>query len=204
MLHARNIPQDWIEALDAVRHFSPKGAAVLGGGALRDLALGAPVKDLDIFVEASMEELMRMRDRMTDALAGSHADCRDEGDEMWSCVVDPFSALLTPGCYIPTFRDEVTSVLTVHGLADLEVQIIALNVPAIIPPVVERLDAGLCQIGFDGTLLHATAAFYADVRDRTFTVLNAHTEAQMERSRKRYERIREKHPGLLFRDGRRT
>src|SRR3546814_2316422 len=82
----------------------------------------------------------------------------------------------------------------------LEVQI----VPVTTTPkgLLERLDFGICQIGFDGTDVIRTPAYVRDRDNQTFTLIRCDNADQKERSRQRFERLSVKYPGWSFVDTR--
>ena len=58
------LPMAWLDVLRKVQTKCPE--AIIGGGALRDHYLGAPVKDVDIFVRSSGQSMVEMLSAATD------------------------------------------------------------------------------------------------------------------------------------------
>ena len=185
-----DIPEIWKTLLSNIA--SALGPTVLAGGALRDLDNGRPVKDLDFFVKC-----------------GTHANPLD--DDKWGEVHRAEAALRAgvPGLevvnridpeYAEAFRDEIKYVwtCTVPGVAH-ELQII-LGSCETLKEAVDRVDFGLCMIGFDGATLYRSREYLADQAAGIFTLYRADNATNHERSLKRYKRFTEKYPGWPMQD----
>lgn len=171
------IPSAWKEELAAVRAFLPD--AVIAGGALRDLYLGRPVKDVDLFATApsdywDADALHRMLSRRSAGrtYVAGYGDMTDDVVEVWEWT-DPKTRLVRHS--------------TIFNLILLTET-----------PGVGRFDFGVCRIMFDGQNVIATPEFHEDAANHTFTLLRSETPGQFERSVRRFERFQEKYPGWKF------
>jgi hypothetical protein len=174
-----DIPSRWLEVLAAVQKAAPD--AVLAGGALRDHWSGAPVKDLDIFVGHDPQDnaqnytlykaLTAAEPTVSLTQTCNFASCDELGD-----------------CYqTDTYR-----------LADgLEVNLIILAQSGL-EATVNRIDFGYCQIGTDGVRVYETDHRVTDVFAKTFTLVRGDTDADVDRSLRRWDRLSQKYPGFTL------
>jgi hypothetical protein len=165
-----DIPAKWVAVLAVIQTVAPE--AFLAGGALRDLDTGREVKDLDVFVSTpnfyAVEKTLRA--------AGYFLRAVQRLDYLGA---DPSVA---------EAREFVKA-------GELPVNVISLNDSFGFPSGLYRFDLGLCQIGFDGREVVRTAAYVTDVQHQRMTVCRCGSEAQMERTEARGERLRGKYPG---------
>lgn len=175
-MNIADIPARWLEILSAIQVVEP--GAVLVGGALRDLAAGAPVKDLDIFFGINPLNNRQALD-VVDALL----------------IHDP-DASLTMSCNFSSCDELGDCYQTdTYRLSDgTEVNLIVLAQGGL-KHVVERVDFGICQIGTDGVEVYETEQRIADLFAKTFTIVRGDTEADIERSLRRWDRLSQKYPG---------
>lgn len=163
------LPNEFRSALAMVQGFHPR--AFIGGGALRDLMLDRPVKDIDIFVQATghqdLHDYLLAKGYRRTAFASSQY----LGGDL-ECVRASEYAL---GFGIPINVVELLSFVSLPGALD-------------------RHDFGLCQIGFDGNTLMKSAAFERDVANKTLTLIRCESSIQFNRSMRRAERLRQKYP----------
>lgn len=178
---SKMIPAEWLEALHAVQTVAP--GAVIAGGALRDLFLGRPFKDLDIFVH--LHDPANDRAAIFSALTAL-GFCS-------SGTIDfSYAKGMTKECYAAdSFTRSVMAFGCIPVVGLLEVQIVVLNEPF----KLSRMDFGLCQIAYDGDALTYSDEFMHDAVNEVFTVCRADTEDELARSRRRYERLHNKYPG---------
>ena len=183
-LTTETIPTEW-EELRALVALAC-GETVLVGGALRDLDNGRPVKDLDLFV------LVRPLDVIHFDPAFYEAELRR--------VVPGLEVVEQLHAEYCDFRDEVLHVTTCR-VPDFpyEVQVIFADLPHP-QAAIDRVDFGICQIGWTGQELIRTPAYEADKALCSFTLLQAPTDKHRKRSRRRFERFVEKYHGWTFRD----
>jgi hypothetical protein len=161
----------WADMLNRVRSVAP--SAFLAGGAVRDLDNGRPVKDLDVFFN---EETVGDWD-FGKVLGGRYvykngvADCS---------YIDAASEI----CSTSTFSD-------VQGGPDLN---LINTVPGIdTMKMLERMDFGICLIGFNGEQVIRTSKYDHDQRGQMFTLTRADTIEGTVRSLKRYDRLVQKY-----------
>lgn len=161
------IPTPWALLLADVQQTFP--GAVLGGGALRDLAFGLSpddVKDLDFFAD---HELLR-----SPSIGG----------------LPPTSVL--DANYVRSMKSDVCNVFTYHfpGLKQ-PVQVVTLfdYDPY---AAIARMDYGGCQLAWDGQRFYSTASANHDITHRRLTLCSFEGEAQIARSVARGEAFKEK------------
>ena len=162
------IPAAYRAALADVCSVFP--GSMLAGGAMRDLDNGRPVKDLDVFCP-NVGDLDTFKARV-----GTLASTKLLG------VMGGYENWATSECV---------------GVLDVEspygpVQLIGLSTGP--ETILSRIDFGICQIGFDGEQVIRTEAYEADKAAKTFTIVRSDDEAQLDRSYRRWDRLREKYP----------
>jgi hypothetical protein len=170
------LPAKWLTTLQRVQSAFPE--ALIAGGALRDLAHGKPVKDVDIFV--------RSRGTTTKAL-------------LEAALRRPVQQLVEE---LAEYEGQFTDVANVFDvmLDDLDdedrFQIIALNMPITMLSLVERFDFGLCRIATNGKMRLEHDDYVHDVLHRRFTYrLADNSPRRMDRSFERFDRLCTKYPG---------
>lgn len=158
-------------ALKIVKPYAPQ--AHIGGGAVRDVLLGRPIKDIDLFVGpkddiASIEKAI---------------EC------LWPVKTRTFTEFYEN----PTVpMKDVMEYTNTDGRTPLNI-IVLKSQDAGVHFNMSRFDFGLCRVAYDGEL-HRTEQFDNDVINNTFTLLQADTLQQFYRSITRYERMRAKYP----------
>jgi hypothetical protein len=164
------VPTAWISALARAQKVDEN--AVLAGGALRDLRHFVEVKDLDIFVgpDATKERL--------DAAFGMTGKSK-----------------ISSGCAYKLGMTDVAAVYEYNLFGCPTIQVIVLKYSVTMRYVLERIDFGICQIGFDGQRVIETLAYGVDHQQKTFTVAYCPNEDRRSRALKRFERISQKYPG---------
>jgi hypothetical protein len=170
-LNNLQLPEAWLDTMSRVRSVMP--SAYLAGGALRDLDNGRPVKDLDVFVTEDMHN-----DRLERALGGSYSYFR------WC-----------PGDYIDAAKEVQTTYTfkSLNGQPDLN--FVQLDPSFNTASIIDRMDFGLCQIGFDPLGVVTTEAYDFDKRNGVFTLTRAESVEAVMRSIKRWKRLSAKYPG---------
>lgn len=167
------VPFAWAEALRTVQSVHPE--AVLAGGCLRDLILGGPVKDLDIFIGPASTNLQEVLERR-------HG---------WRTVMS------VNADYVDSMRGEVARV---HGYRvpgfPLEIQIIQLTNLDEPHAAIKRMDFAACQVGYcGGNHWVYTPEALKDFMQRTITMLEPENEVQELRSLARARRFGDKYQG---------
>ena len=174
-IFGKTVPPQWLDVLSLVHSLSPE--ALLAGGCIRDLVLGGPVKDLDIFVDASSDDHWS---DLCSVLQFRHG---------W-CPVTQINA-----DYVASMRSEVAKVVgfRVPGFP-LEVQIIGLKTLLYPMDALNRMDFGACQIGMSHHQhVFYTPAAHKDLTERRITMLEPGDATQELRSLRRAERFAEKY-----------
>ena len=171
-----SIPPHWTTILNEIKAAGfPE--AVVAGGAMRDLYFGKPHKDLDIFIQTGP------------APAGLASAINILKREFGSPT-----AVCTAPCVYMGWNPEVAGFVnfTIHGE---DVQIVGINRDAFsMAAILRRIDFGICQIGWDGTNIEFTTAFFTDVANRTFTVNRQDNDNDLSRTYRRFERISARYP----------
>ncbi|CDN47553.1 hypothetical protein [Neorhizobium galegae] len=169
------LPADWRKVLDEIGQATSTNP-VLSGGALRDHFLGAPVKDLDIFIPWSMDALNSLNEYLE---GRGYARVQN----------------IPPSC---EGLGEVVAVVGYSKFGEIDLNVIFLDNAVDLSPlgVAQRNDFGICQIAawineFGGWSFDYTTAFLTDALGNSFTLLRQGDEA---RSLRRFERLKEKYP----------
>ncbi len=179
------IPARWLSALRAVQTKFPE--AVIAGGALRDLANGRDVKDVDIWIKTRGEETKSLLEAALDCPVIDIADLSVESQPATEGELDDVFNVdfpVTPASVRLTNPGELIMP------DDAPIQIIAVNFDVTMDSVIERFDFGICKAATDGRVSVLHPSFLADVERKTFTFLATNrSETQMDRSLVRYQRL---------------
>lgn len=180
-MNVNQIPQVWADMLFKVQGELP--SAVIAGGALRDLWHGKPIKDVDIFIPVKAEDVD------LDAI------------ERKVLAIHPYAELVQTSLYgqcgnaaTPGFRNifaiwRLTVDGTIYELIFIE------DVGEILHEV---FDISICQIAFDGELLHVGKEFQRSVDDGVIRVCNTN---RADRQVKRLRRVMDKYPEYVCEPG---
>lgn len=159
-----SIPADWVRVLRQVQTVFP--GAMIVGGPLRDLVLGHPVNDLDVFVP------VRRGLRVVDALPAIEAALGGRA-EVKHIETDP----LAPW--------PLLWVVCVRGALPIPVDVVALAVER--PEEVLLYQCvGLGRIAFDGDQLLITEDFLRDVHQHTITVYKGRSALHVDKIMHRF------------------
>lgn len=165
----------WADLLGHIHTVAPE--AHIAGGAVRDTLLNQPVKDIDIFIHED------------------HA--LKVGEVLWGLGYG--MGCTTPGQYLGGADPVVVEASDFPPPVDQEhpVNLVSLRGEASIHVSLERIDFGLCRIGYDGRKIHQDSAgsYSVDATCHRLTLLRCENQAQFDRSMKRFERLREKYVG---------
>lgn len=173
------VPREWTDLLTRLSEVI--GPVVLAGGALRDLDNGRQVKDLDFFVHAADQK----------AFVSMASRLREAGFSL--------KHSMPAGSYLQGWTEEVVGLIDLSegvGPNELPAQIVVINAP--LSTVRERMDFGLCRISYDGYAVYRSYSYKHDVDNHTITLLRPGSNAQVRRSLKRYERLRQKYDWPLI------
>lgn len=166
-----SLPTGWRAILQSVQTIEP--GAILAGGAMRDWDNGRLWKDLDIFIPSGGNTRA-----ITDMLRGkSYRQTRhfDAGYRNVDHTIEDVSTFEANAFEPPIGIIRMARELTPEQW-------------------LARFDFGICQIAFDGQQITRTAAYLKDQAQRQFTVTRSDTPGQLERTRERFKRLREKYP----------
>lgn len=182
-------PQELSFPPDAITHLNQMRAildllsdrrvrAVVGGGILRDLYMGAPFKDIDLFANASDANDEQMMAVLTEHGFTCRLVVSHEATEYLS------------------FTDVSSVIEATHPMLAVPLQIIRMSANNDSGErMVERLDLGPCQIGMDHLgNFWTTRQFGDDLAAYQFTVTRSQSR-DIERSTKRFQRLSLKYPG---------
>lgn len=171
-------PSDWTRALARV-HAAGGADAVIAGGAVRDFLLGREIKDIDIFLQ-------------------SHGFIADE--KIARFAFDGIKLQLTNGSYRPAEIGEVGTLWVYDDPFGTPVQLIFLDINESVTPAIaiEHCDFGLCRVAFDGEQLHMSGHFIADLAGQTMTLRRDMTTNNVERSKRRFDRLSVKFPTYTY------
>lgn len=145
--------------------------AHVGGGAIRDILLDRPIKDIDIFVGAKtafgVKELLERKGcRLKHAVTAEYF------------VSDP-------------------NVLEAAEYAgwDYPINLISMTSEITMAENIERFDFGICRVAFDGITTVIPTSFELDAAAQHFTLRKCENEMQFGLSVNRHTRLQEKYVG---------
>jgi hypothetical protein len=161
MITLEQIPARWLEILAAVRTKYP--GALLGGGCLRDLALGHEAKDLDIFVPCDAEPGYP---GLYAAGMGHFAPVLNGYGEGIKDVYEVFNT------NVRDFQQPIQLVFLRHPTLSFD-------------DLFARFDFTICQIATDGEKVVWSDAFTEDFAAKRFRVHPNCPQDKLERSRRR-------------------
>lgn len=157
------------DILSSIHPFAPE--AHIAGGAVRDLILNRPVKDIDLFVSA--ENALAVAQKIKQ--------------------VRPFFVSVRGGDYFE-WDPTIVEVAEYEGNGLLPINLISLNVPNLtIDKNLQRFDLGLCRVAHDLTGIIYTPEFWHDVDRKQFTVCACRNETQYGHTLVRYGRLKGKY-----------
>lgn len=159
------IPASWLDVLDRL-HRNGHPEAFIGGGALRDLDNGKPIKDVDIFLRgAKFHELSNWLPHLviSDCTANTN-----EYEEHFAEIERVFEGRTGKEGDLPF------NIIVCDGPQDpSHYQFYHLS----------RFDLGICKIGHDGRRVRRMQEYVVDVTARTLTICNqARPEASLARA----------------------
>lgn len=166
-----NIPQPWLDVLRRL-HDGGHPEAFIGGGALRDLDNGKPVKDVDIFLRhIDRDTLNKLLPEMM--LAQPTTGNADEYEEHFSEIESVYEGT-------PADGGAPYNIIVCDGPCDSPYQYMMHHL--------HRFDLGICRIGYRYGLV-MLPDYTKDKADRTITIVN---NVRPEASMARAVRIRER------------
>lgn len=181
------VPADWQALIRAIRAVCP--SAVLAGGALRDLLLDRPIKDLDVFIEAG--SMQRAEEAMADLQARGFAITFEPG-ELTAYPEDQNLEVVAVADLTPP-----KACMAYAGLQPLPVQLIFTNWPS--ANIMDRFDYGICQVVYDGEEITFGPHFNSDRVGEVFRLRRDRpTPISMRGSVHRYARLLAKYPGWTW------
>lgn len=172
-MNTPTLPPAWLDVIGRVRNVLP--SAIIAGGAIRDLDNDRPVKDIDVFFTDTP-----YFSKLHEALYGVY-----------------FYAKQCSGQYMDGAADEVTGTTTYlsHDGSLPELNLIQLTEGFNPADIIDRVDFGICQIGYDLLGVVKTPAYEFDKANQCFSLTRAETVEGVMRSIKRYQRLQQKYQG---------
>ena len=157
------------EILRQVRVLVPGSHPVIGGGALRDLYHGRPIKDVDVFLRAE--------------------------DHPAPLSHPGISLMIPPSISGYALRSDMHGVWNVREpLCGFDVQLIVADFGDMFD-LAETFDLGLSRITYEGgQYVHMTEDFLRDSLNQVFRILRSDDDGQTARSERRIERLLLKYP----------
>lgn len=172
MYNLISLPESWVNLMASIRTVMP--SAYLAGGAIRDFDNGRPIKDFDVFF---MEPDIRWND-LDVLLEKEYTSSRH-----------------CNGAYIDAASEVIGSFTYSSLTGGIDLNFVQLD-PSFNPAdIIERVDFGLCQIGYDLLGVVKTPAYDYDKAHGVLTLTRAETVPGVQRSLKRYERLTQKYQG---------
>lgn len=163
------LPPDVSLALECLQQLAPD--AGISGGYLRDMVYGKQPKDIDVFCSKLTPESLL-------CLLVLFPDAKQEAYSAW----------------LDYATGEVDSVWDLGLVDGLPFQLIVLK-EGLVPADRYRFnDFGICQLWHDGTQLTTTSAFQMDAVGYTFTLCHCESEHELNRSMRRWDRLKKKYP----------
>lgn len=147
------LPDHWVRLMSLLQLHFPN--VVLGGGALRDLITGKPVKDLDFFAAPTGQhdaEFLRSTLHAEQPIAESIEDyeCAHKVTQVWEF----------------TYREAAAQLVLITS-PEWE--------PGDVKTIVETFDIGLCQVGVTLNTAYMSQAFHEDYHNGKLTVVHDKT-----------------------------
>lgn len=178
----KDIPQEWDEVLKNIQQVFP--GAIIAGGALRDLILDVPIKDVDIFIPVECFEFDTVAAMFPKKL------CRNDD------VLNSEPWLHPDHEYGRTANKEDTG-RNIHVIYQWESETTKYDFIFCSPEAadVNTFDINICQVSYDGTTINSTEAFLKGTVERHIQVLNVN---RTDRNKKRMDRMRTKFPDFTF------
>jgi hypothetical protein len=140
---------------------------------MRDLDNGRPIKDLDVFYNEA-----HAADNFISALSGRYVYKNGITD---CSYIDAASEIFSTTVFIDTQGGPDLNLINVDPSFDTT-------------KMLERMDFGICLIGFNGEEVIRTKAYHHDQANQQFTLTRADSIEGTLRSLKRYDRLAQKYP----------
>jgi hypothetical protein len=169
-----DIPKPWRHALAAVQVCCPD--SMIAGGCLRDRDHGVKVKDIDIFVSSrSNESYHQVENVLKDLRRGGWKDAQVDDEKTYTSTDRYISGLINarfPGA---------PPIQIIVGTFD-------------IGKVLDEIDFGICQIGYDGRRIMRTRWYNDGASAHEFRLIPKVNDEGFIRSINRWARLKEKYP----------
>jgi hypothetical protein len=180
-MNINQIPQVWIDMLRKVQGELP--SAVIAGGALRDLWHNKPIKDVDIFIPMKSDEVD------LDAIEAKVLAIYPYSELVLTSMYGQKGDVATPGFrnIFAIWRMEVDGVI--YELIFIE---------DMGENMIDVFDISICQISFDGEMLHTSKEFMRSIGDGVIRVCNTN---RADRQVKRLRRVMDKYPEYVCEPG---
>jgi hypothetical protein len=172
MMLEKSFEHDLLYALSVVKEANRyRELTVIAGGALRDHLNGKFIKDIDVFIRTdrpSSEVLADLQTVFMEAEMEFDLSYADNPDV--AAVID--------------LR---------YSVSGIPIQVILLKRGDTREDILQRIDLGICQVGYDEDGLFCTKAFTDDFLHKTMTIVRCDSAGEYRRSIRRFERLSEKY-----------
>lgn len=198
------IPWRWSEVLHSLHDFG-FSEALIAGGALRDLDNGKPIKDVDIFVAGDGRAESELG-RLNEAFGYAGTSIFELSQER---LADEYPDWNQGVCGVYNFTYEDPGATRIMPMPEFQVIVLGdtksreaarKGDDAFRYAVVNSFDIGFCRLSYDakkgdfGVGPAFSDAYLIDQAGKHLTVVKAPNEAQLERTKKRIERLLIKYP----------
>lgn len=169
------IPGEWTKTLLAIQALGTP--AVIGGGALRDLDNGRPIKDVDVFVPCKTDTDVQVWHAKLSAIFS----CDPIDSEAWYPLGE---------------ANEVVGFFTFRASGLYPFQFIGVQWD--VAKIIDRFDFGICKLSYDGQTVTIHPDYLADKEAKVFRLRRPRDDQQLRASVIRYARLYAKYEGWDF------
>jgi hypothetical protein len=148
------VPQGWLDVLSKIQNEWP--VATIAGGALRDLDLGRPIKDVDVFIPYSVDSFSRLAKMMKSNFNVYVDKIEHEMGGICSRLAVGAQAPSHFIFYYHGWKFEVTQKLEAYQQNT----------------IIDSFDLGICMICLVNGNIYRSPHYITDVTNKTMTVIH--------------------------------